>query len=260
MARRRHWRRGSQPQRGKEFLGLLFVLRAMTNKLDFSVLLQGEYLQQILQGIVTMLELTVLAWALAMVVGIVLTLVRMGCNRWGRAFVAAYVEYHQNVPMLVQIFLWYFGIPALLPMAWQQWFNAHHSEFLFAFIAVGVCMGAYMAESLRGGLRSIPPAQLEAARALGLNHLQAARLVVLPQATLIALPTLVSNTVLLFKNTSLAMAVGVAELTYATREIESQSFRTVEVYLLATVVYLGLSLLIMAAGSWLEARYRIKTR
>jgi polar amino acid transport system permease protein len=84
--------------------------------------------------------------------------------------------------------------------------------------------------------------------------------VVLPQALRIALPTLVSYTVLLFKNTSLAMTVGVAELTYATREIESQSFKTVEVYLLSTVIYLGVSLLIMAAGAGLENRYRIRTR
>jgi polar amino acid transport system permease protein len=162
--------------------------------------------------------------------------------------------------MLVQIFLWYFGIPALLPTGLQQWFNANGSEFMFAFIAVGLCMGAYMSEGLRAGIRSIPKSQLEASRALGLSYLQATRLVVLPQALRIALPTLVSYSVLLFKNSSLAMTIGVAELTYATREIESQSFRTVEVYLFATLVYLGISMLIMAGGAVLEGRYRIKTR
>lgn len=232
----------------------------MNNKLDFSILLRDEYLQWILKGLVTMFELTALAWLLAMVVGIVLATLRMSNSRWGQAFVATYVEYHQNVPMLVQIFLWYFGIPALLPAGMQQWVNAHNSEFLFAFIAVGLCMGAYMSEDLRGGIRSIPKSQLEASRALGLSYLQASRLVVLPQALRIALPTLINHTVLLFKNTSLAMTVGVAELTYVTREIESQSFRTVEAFLFATVVYLGISMLIMAAGAGLENRYRIKTR
>jgi polar amino acid transport system permease protein len=232
----------------------------MSIKLDFSILLRDDYPQRILDGIVTMSELTALAWLLAMIVGVVLATLRMSNSRWGQAAVAGYVEYHQNVPMLVQIFLWYFGIPALLPAGLQQWFNAHNSEFLFAFIAVGLCMGAYMSEDLRGGIRSIPRSQLEASRALGLSYLQATRLVVLPQAIRIALPTLVNHSVLLFKNTSLAMTVGVAELTYATREIESQSFRTVEVYLFATVVYLGISLLIMVGGSVLEGRYRIKTR
>lgn len=232
----------------------------MTLKLDFSVLLRDEYPQWIFKGVVTMFELTALAWLLAMAVGTLLAVVRMSNSRVGQGLVASYVEYHQNVPMLVQIFIWYFGIPALLPQGLQHWFNAHNSEFLFAFIAVGLCMGAYMSEDLRGGIRSIPKSQLEASRALGLNYLQAARLVVLPQAARIALPTLVSHTVLLFKNTSLAMTIGVAELTYATREIESQSFKTVEVYLFATMVYLVVSLVIMGGGTALEHHFRIKAR
>lgn len=232
----------------------------MNAKLDFSVLLRPEYLKMILDGTVTMFELTLLAWLLAMAVGIVLAVVRMTNSRAAQGLVAAYVEYHQNVPMLVQIFLWYFGVGTLLPGAWQQWLNAHHSEFVFAFVAVGLAMGAYMSEDLRGGIRSIPKSQIEAARALGLSYLKASRLVVLPQAIRIALPTLVNHTVLLFKNTSLAMTIGVAELTYATREIESQSFRTVEVYLLATAAYLGVSLLIMGVGSVVEHRLRIQAR
>ncbi|NPC58353.1 amino acid ABC transporter permease [Caenimonas soli] len=232
----------------------------MNAKLDFSILMRPEYLKMILDGMVTMFELTLFAWVLAMVIGIVLAVVRMTNSRIAQGFVAAYVEYHQNVPMLVQIFLWYFGVGTLLPAGWQQWLNAHHSEFVFAFIAVGLAMAAYMSEDLRGGIRSIPRSQIEAARALGLSYLKTSRLVVLPQAIRIAMPTLVSHTVLLFKNTSLAMTIGVAELTYATREIESQSFRTVEVYLMATAAYLAISLLIMTAGGMVERRLRIQTR
>jgi polar amino acid transport system permease protein len=232
----------------------------MNAKLDLSILMRPDYLKMILDGLLTMFELTLLAWILAMVVGIVLAVVRMSHSRVAQGLVAAYVEYHQNVPMLVQIFLWYFGVATLLPATWQHWLNAHHSEFVFAFVAVGLAMGAYMSEDLRGGIRSIPKSQIEAARALGLSYLKASRLVVLPQAIRIAMPTLVSHTVLLFKNTSLAMTIGVAELTYATREIESQSFRTVEVYLFATAAYLAISLLIMAAGGLVERRLRIQTR
>jgi polar amino acid transport system permease protein len=232
----------------------------MDTQLDFSILMRPDYLGMILDGLLTMFELTLLAWVLAMVVGTVLAVVRMTNNRLAQGFVAAYVEYHQNVPMLVQIFLWYFGVATLLPGTWQQWLNAHHSEFVFAFIAVGLAMAAYMSEDLRGGIRSIPKSQIEAARALGLSYLKTSRLVVLPQAIRIAMPTLVSHTVLLFKNTSLAMTIGVAELTYATREIESQSFRTVEVYLFATAAYLLFSLLIMATGAWIERSLRIPTR
>ena len=232
----------------------------MNLKLDFSVLLRDEYPRWIVDGIMTMLQLTAYAWVLAMVLGTLLALIRMTQNRWAERAVSVYVEYHRNVPMLVQIFIWYFGVPTLLSPSVQQWFNAQHSEFLFAFIAVGMCMAAYMSEDLRSGIRSIPRSQLEASRALGLSYLQAFRLVILPQAARIALPMLISHTVLLFKNTSLAMTIGVAELTYATREIESQSFHTIEVYIVATSIYLGVSLLIMAAGAGLEHHYRIKAR
>lgn len=230
------------------------------NNIDLSVLLRGDYPQLIAKGLVTMLELTAAAWLLAAVLGTLLAVIRMMPSRPAQALVAGYVEYHQNVPMLVQIFIWYFGIPTLLPLEWQQWINRHGSEFFFAFIAIGLAMAAYVSEGLRGGIRSIPKSQLEAARALGFTYLQSFRLVLFPQAVRIALPTLVNYTVLLFKNTSLAMAVGVAELTYVTREIESQSFRTVEAYLFATIVYLGISLLIMAGGSLAERRLRISSR
>lgn len=228
--------------------------------LDFSVLLRGDYPGMIAKGLVTMLELTALAWLLAMGLGIVLALVRMTHSKLAQAAVAAWVEYHQNVPMLVQIFLWYFGIATLLPTAAQQWLNRHGGEFTFATIAIGLATSAYMSEGLRGGIRAIPGSQIEAARALGLSYLQAFRYVVFPQAFRIALPTLVNHTVLLFKNTSLAMTIGVAEMMYATREIESRTFKTIEIYLLATVVYLGISLLIMAGGSFAERRLRVAAR
>ena len=230
------------------------------NPVDFSVLLRGDYPKLIAHGLVTMLELTLLAWVLAMLVGTLLALARMTTNRVARLVVAAWVEYHQNVPMLVQIFLWYFGIVTLLPDATQFWINRHGGEFIFATIAIALAMSAYVSEDLRGGIRSIPKSQFEAARALGLSYLQSFRVVVLPQAFRLALPTLVNHSVLLFKGTALAMTIGVAELTYATREIESESFKTVEVYLFTTVVYLGLSLLIMAGGSWVERRMALPAR
>jgi len=228
--------------------------------LDFSILGHEDAPQMLGQGIVLMLELTVLAWALAMAVGTLLALLRMSRSKLAEQVVGAWVEYHQNVPMLVQIFLWYFGIATLLPSAMQTWLNHHGGAFTFATIAIGLASSAYMSEGLRSGIRSIPTSQIEAARALGLSYLQTFRHVVLPQAFRAALPTLINHTLLLFKNTSLAMTIGVAELMYATREIESRTFKTIEVYLLATVLYLGISLLIMAVGSFAERRIRVATR
>jgi len=229
-------------------------------KIDFSVLLRGDYPRMIAEGLVTMLELTAVAWILAMALGTLLALARMSTSRAARAAVATWVEYHQNVPMLVQIFMWYFGIATLLPAAMQLWINKHGGEFIFATVAIALAMSAYVSEDLRGGIRSIPKSQLEASRALGLSYLQSFRLVVLPQAFRIALPTLVNHTVLLFKGTALAMTIGLAELTYVTREIESESFKTVEIYLFATVVYLGISLMLMAGGTLAEKRLAITAR
>lgn len=230
------------------------------NHVDLSVLVRGDYPQLIASGLLTMLELTALTWLLAMILGTLLALARMTGNRLAQAAVATWVEYHQNVPMLVQLFLWYFGIAALLPKGLQLWVNQHGGEFIFATIAIALAMSAYISEDLRGGIRAIPKSQLEASRALGLSYLQSFRLVVLPQALRIALPTLVNHAVLLFKGTALAMTIGVAELTYVTREIETQTFKTVEIYLFTTVVYLSISLLIMAAGSVAERRWALASR
>lgn len=232
----------------------------MKIQMDFSLFTQPEFLAQVGKGLLGTLELAAFAFALAMTMAVLVAVMRMGSSRLGQAIATAYVEYHQNVPLLVHIFLWYFGVAALLPAGVQQWINAHNSEFIFAFIGIGLCLGGYMSEDLRGGIRSIPAAQLEASRTLGLSYLQAFRLVILPQAVRVAMPALINHTVLLFKNTSLAMTVGAVELTYVTKEIESQTFRTFEIYLAATVMYLSLSLLLMWFGAVLENRARIRSR
>ena len=171
--------------------------------------------------------------------------------------VAAYVSYHRNVPTLVQLMLWYFGIFSLLPDAVQAWLSNHNAESLISIIALGLCQAAYFSEDMRSGLRAIPAGQSEAARALGHGYIGAMRHVMLPQAVRNAVPALVNHSVSLFKNSSLAMAIGVAELTHAVKEIESQSFRTFEAYGLATVMYLLVSMLIMAVGAAISRHYRV---
>lgn len=203
------------------------------------------------------LELALFSWILAFVLGVVLATIRMTNNRIAKGLVSAYVAYHRNVPMLVQIMMWYFALPSLLPQATQMWINQYNGEFLFSVIAIGLCMAGYISEDIRSGLRGIPHGQFEASRALGLSYIRSMWYVILPQAMRIAIPPLVNHTVLLFKNSSLAMAIGVAELTYATRQVENYTFRTFESYMVASVFYLLLSLVIMAAGALLTRRYRI---
>jgi polar amino acid transport system permease protein len=227
---------------------------------DLKGVLSGQYLDWFLIGIATTLALTLAAWCLAMTMGTLLALVRMIPFPPFRWVVALYVEYHRNVPLLVQIFIWYFGVPSLLPRAGRQWLNAHHGEFLLAAIALGLAAAAYVSEDIRSGIRSIPRTQYEAARSIGFGFLGAMGYVVLPQAFRIVVPPLINQTLLLFKNTSLAMAVGVGELTYRTREVESYTFKTFEAFAVATAVYLAISFCIMALGSHADRRLKLEVR
>lgn len=222
-----------------------------------AILLNPEFGRMLVHGAQMTLVIALGSWLLAMSLAVVLLVVRLTPVRLTERAVAGYVSYHRNVPTLVQLMLWYFGISSLLPGSMQGWLGEHHGEAVFAIIGLGLCQAAYFSEDLRSGLRSIPPGQAEAARALGHSFIGAMRHVLMPQAVRNALPALVNHSVSLFKNSSLAMAIGVAELTHAVKEIENQSFRTFETYLLATVMYLAFSLLIMAGGAWLEQRSRI---
>ncbi len=208
----------------------------------------------LLHGLFMTFVVAIGSWLLAMSLGIVLLAIRQLPGRIAEAAVAAYISYHRNVPTLVQLMLWYFGIASLLPGALQEWLSDHNAEALFAILSLGLCQAAYFSEDLRSGLRAVPPGQEEAARALGHGFIGTMRFVLMPQAFRNALPALVNHTVSLFKNSSLAMAIGVAELTHAVKEVESESFRTFETYLVATIVYLACSLLLMAAGAALSRR------
>lgn len=232
----------------------------MFSHFNLSAIFVAPYGEQLLKGLELTTWLTVCSWVLALVLGTVLVTIRVSGSRIAERFVVGYVAYHQNVPMLVHILLWYFGIPTLLPESIQTWANANNGELIFAGIAIGMCMAAYFSEDIRSGLRSIPVGQHEASRSLGLSYLGSMRYVILPQAFRIALPPFINHTVLLFKNTSLAMAVGAAEMTYAVREVENHTFRTFEAYLLATVFYLAVSLGLMAIGALVAQRTRIPAR
>jgi polar amino acid transport system permease protein len=223
----------------------------------FAILSNPEFTGLLLYGIRMTLIIAAASWCLAMGLALVLLTVRLAPSRIAERIVAGYVSYHQNVPTLVQLMLWYFGIASLLPNDVQYRLNDVGAEPIYAVIALGLCQAAYFSEDLRSGLRAVPNGQFEAARALGHSFLGGMRYVLMPQAVRHALPALINHSVSLFKNSSLAMAIGVAELTHAVKEVDNQSFRTFETYLIATLVYLLVSLLIMAAGAALQHRARM---
>lgn len=224
-----------------------------------AILSNPEFAKMLWKGLQMTFVVALGSWLLAMSLAIVLLVLRLTKVRVAEAFVAAYVSYHRNVPTLVQLMLWYFGISSLLPKVLQGGLNAYGGEVLFAIIGLGLCQAAYFSEDLRSGLRSLPIGQTEAARALGHGYISAQRYILMPQAVRNALPALINHSVSLFKNSSLAMAIGVAELTHAVKEVENLSFRTFEIYLIATIAYLAVSLSIMAAGEAMIRRSQLAT-
>lgn len=232
----------------------------MAYSLEFSSVLSGEHLNWLIDGLIVTLELTVACWLIAFAWAIVLLILRNSTFKPAEWFVAVFVEVHQNVPLLVQILFWYFAVPEVLPEAARDWINERNSEFILAMLAVAFCMSAYMSEALRSGLRAIPQTQYEAGRVLGFGYLRTMRYIVLPQAIKHAIPPLINYSLLLFKNTSIAMAIGVHELTYQSRLIENDTFRTFETFAVVTLIYLVISFLIMIAGAVYERRQLIAGR
>ncbi len=220
-------------------------------------LLDASQYQLLASGMAVTLQLFLVSWVMAFTIAVTLVVVRATNLAPCRWLVDAYVEYHRNVPLLVQVLFWYFGMPELLPEDFRLWLYQHNAEMSLAAIALALGSAAYIAEDIRSGLRAIPGTQFEAARALGASYLQCMRFVIVPQAVRISIPPLVGRALLLFKNTSVAMAIGVMELTYQAREIENETYRTFATFGAATLMYLLGSFLIMLIGSRIYARYRL---
>ncbi len=214
----------------------------------------GAHAAALLHGCLLTVVLAAASWLLALVVGLALALLRMSGAVILEYLVIALVEYQRNVPPLVHIFLWYFGVSSLLPQGLQDFANAHHGEVYFSVIAIGLYYGAYISEDIRSGLRSIPAGQMEAARALGLSYFAAMRRVIVPQALRAALPPLTSEAVLLLKTTSLAMVVGAKELSYVTQDIANRTFQVFDAYASGTAMYAMLALSVLGLGAWLSRR------
>lgn len=223
-------------------------------------MLKSEYIIELLKGLMVTIELFAIAWVLAFSIALILVTIRTTNIRPCRWFVDIYVEYHRNVPLLVQVMFWYFGMVEILPDNWRYWLYDHNAELSLAAIALGLGSAAYMAEDIRSGLRAIPKAQYEAASALGCNFFKSMRHIIVPQAIRLSIPALISRTVLLFKNTSIAMAIGVAELSYRADEINTISYKTFAVFTAATLMYLVGTSVIMLLGSLIYKHFSLSSQ
>jgi polar amino acid transport system permease protein len=229
----------------------------MNYQFNWSILWSGQSGAWLLQGLLTTLQLSCLAWLLAVGLGILagaLRTLRVAPLRW---LATVYVEFFRNVPLLVWMFLWYFGVPPLLPQALQDWLFEHGVEFWAGVFALGVYHGARFSEVLRAGIQSIPKTQLEAALSTGLTVGQAYRLVIIPIALRLIIPPATNETLNLLKNSSVALTIGVAELTFQTRQIETYTAKAFEALAAGTMIYLILCVTIATVMARLERRIAI---
>ncbi|MBG4795686.1 amino acid ABC transporter permease [Pseudomonas aeruginosa] len=233
----------------------------------FGELLAPQYLRWLLDGFLLTLGLALLSCLLATLIGAPLAIARLSRRRLLSWPARADLALFRNTPLLVQLFFWYFGVPALLPEALVSWLNTPHEtplldwpsfEFLAGAWGLTLYTSAFVAEEFRAGIASVRPEQRAAGLALGLTQRQVWREVVLPQALRTALPPLLGQYMNALKNSSLAMAIGLAELSYASRQVETETFKTFQAFGIATLLYIGAIALIEAFGQALQQtrRYR----
>jgi len=229
----------------------------MNYHFNWSVLWTGQTGGWLLQGVVTTLQIFALGLLIAIALGIVagaLRTVPLAPLRW---LAGGYVEFFRNVPLLVWMFFWYFAMPPLLPQGIQDWLFAHGVEFWAAVCAIGVYHGARFSEVMRAGIQSIPKTQLEAALSTGLTVGQAYRLIIIPIAMRLIIPPATNETVNLLKNSSVALTIGVAELTFQTRQIETYTAKAFEALAAGTIIYLILCLTVASMMAYVERRVAI---
>jgi len=226
---------------------------------DPSILQSGQYHDWLVQGFILSLQLTAASFVLALPFGALVALMRSSPNRLLQGIGATIVEGIRNVPLLAHLLFWYFAFPELLPESLKLALYDSNPEAICAVIALSLYSGVHMAEDIRSGIRAVPKAQIEAARSLGLGRLAAVRLVLMPQAIRIAVPPLLSQTVNLWKDTSVATVIGAAEIMYQAARVETASFRSVEAFTFATLAYLTVSLLISLAAQLYQRRFPVRT-
>jgi glutamate/aspartate transport system permease protein len=213
----------------------------------------GTYLDMLLSGLLLTIETAICAWIIALVSGSVVGVLRTLPSKAASWVGFVWVEFFRNMPLLVQLFLWFFVLPELLPHAAGLWLKQiPNAPFYTAAIGIGLFMSARVAEQLRAGIGALPRGQNMAATALGLTTVQRYRYVLLPMAFRIIMPPLTSEFLNTIKNTSVAITIGLIELTGEARSMQEFSFQVFEAFTAATVLYLLINVVVVIAMRFLE--------
>lgn len=219
---------------------------------------RGTYLDTLIAGLGWTLATALSAWIIALILGVIVGVIRTTPVRWLRIFGDAWVELFRNVPLLVQMFLWFFVVPELLPESIGTWLKQlPHSAFYTAVVCLGLYTSARVAEQTRAGIQSLAGGQRMAGIALGLTLPQTYRFVLLPMALRIVLPPLTSEFLNVIKNSAVALTIGLVELTASARSIQEFSFQVFEAFTAATLIYMVLNLIVVTGMRWIEKRVAI---
>src|SRR3954462_11633429 len=217
----------------------------------------GSYLQYLFVGLFWTLATALAAWVIALVIGAFVGTIRTTNMKWAVRLGNLYVEIFRNVPLPVQMFLWFFVAPELLPTALGDWIKQMPppwGSYLPAVMCLGIFTSVRVAEQVRAGINSLPRGQRLAAIANGLTDFQAYRYGILPQAFRIILPPITSEFMNVIKNSSVALTIGFLELTGRARAMQEFSFRVFEAFTAATVIYLLTNLIVVIGMRALEQK------
>lgn len=226
-------------------------------QLDWSILWELPYRGWIIKGIYTTIELSLISWCFALIIGILVGVLRGSSLKSMRFLSTVYVEVYRNIPLLVQLFFNYFALPLLLPADVRRLLYAMGWERGSAILTLSLYTSAKVAEHIRAGLKTVDEDVKLGALSTGLSWWKTQRYVVIPYLLRVIIPSLTTEFVTIFKGSSLAMSVGVLETTYITQRLGFQTFHWVEPNTMGILVYLGCAWMVAALMCLIEARTRI---
>lgn len=221
---------------------------------------EGTYLGWVLIGLQWTLMLSLGAWAIALVLGVLVGIARSVSHRGLAATAAAWIELFRNIPLLVQLFLWYFVLPELLPRELGDAFKQSDplaQQFLAALVCLGLFTSARVAEQVRAGIQSLPRGQRDAGLALGLTLPQTYRHVMLPMALRLIIPPLTSEFLNVFKNSAVATTIGLIELSRQAQQLVDYTAQPYEAFIAVTLLYVLINATVMLLMRRLERHLRI---
>ncbi|MFC3109151.1 amino acid ABC transporter permease [Undibacterium arcticum] len=213
------------------------------------------YMDTLLAGLKWTLATSVSAWIMALVIGTIIGTIRTTPNKWAVRTSNVYIEIFRNIPLIVQMFLWYFVMPEIVPANLGNWLkNLPNASFITAFLALGFFTSARIAIQVSTGIQALPRGQQMAGTAIGLTLPQTYRYVLLPMAFRIIIPAMTNEFAAIIKNSSVALTIGLVELTAAAYSMREFTFQTFESLTAATVIYIIVSAIALVLARLLESR------